>query len=117
MLDVLAALSVSVLSGLGVGGGGLGVLYLVLVKGLEQRAAQGLNTVLFICASASAFLVNRKRRRIDPSAVALTVAVGCPAVLLGSFLTGIVPADTVRRLFGGFLIFLGLRAIFGRYRG
>ena len=114
MLDALTVTALSVLSGLGVGGGGLGVLYFALLRGMEQRAAQGLNLLIFICASASALAVNFRKRRLDAPSLAVAVAVGCPAALLGSILANALDGHTVRRLFGGFLLCLGIRAMLKR---
>jgi uncharacterized membrane protein YfcA len=117
VLDTLAVLIVSVLSGMGVGGGGLGVLYFALARGMEQRAAQGMNLILFICASASALAVNGKKRRLDPVSLALTGAVGCVAAYFGTRTAFAVSDGIIRRLFGGFLICLGLKAVLMRDKG
>ena len=56
MIDFFAGVLIASLAGMGIGGGGLLVLYLVFVKGAEQLGAQGLNLVFFICAAASSVM-------------------------------------------------------------
>lgn len=51
LLDTLASAIIAILTGLGVGSGGLLVIYLTLVSGIDQPVAQGIN-LLFFCARA-----------------------------------------------------------------
>ena len=51
MLDLLIGTAVAVLSGMGVGSGGLLVVYLTLAGGIAQPAAQALNLFFFIFAA------------------------------------------------------------------
>ena len=48
MLDLIIGTAVAVLSGMGVGSGGLLVVYLTLAGGIAQPAAQALNLFFFI---------------------------------------------------------------------
>ena len=48
LYDLLASLLAAALSGLGVGSGGLLVIYLSLFTDLPQRTAQGFNVLFFL---------------------------------------------------------------------
>ena len=63
-MDMVASFLISVLAGMGVGGGGLLVIYLSLVRNIDQLAAQGINLLFFVCASLSALVVNIKKRSL-----------------------------------------------------
>ena len=51
LLDILAGTAVAVLSGMGVGSGGLLVVYLTLAAGMQQAPAQALNLFFFLFAA------------------------------------------------------------------
>ena len=52
-IDILATLLVATLSGMGLGSGGLMVIYLTLIRHVSQLPAQGFNLLFFLFASAS----------------------------------------------------------------
>ena len=61
----MAALFVfAVLSGLGVGGGGLLVIYLALFTDVAQLSAQGINLLFFIFSCGASMLVHLSKRKI-----------------------------------------------------
>jgi uncharacterized membrane protein YfcA len=64
LVDILATLLIAVLSGMGVGSGGLMVLYLTLLRGAPQLSAQGFNLLFFLFAVASGMAVHLSRRRL-----------------------------------------------------
>lgn len=113
IVDMIVTLIVAVLSGMGIGSGGLMVLYLTLFRDSSQLAAQGLNLLFFLFAAASSMLVHLSRRRIRFGAVLLMIAGGIPAAYLGTRLALALPDVWVRRIFGVFLIIVGLPGVLG----
>ncbi|MBQ7337500.1 MAG: TSUP family transporter [Clostridia bacterium] len=110
VVDMLAALLIAVLSGMGVGSGGLLVLYLTAVRDTPQIAAQGLNLLFFIFASAASLCIHLTRRH-TPALLVMTLAVGgLLGSLLGTRLAIGLPEAWVSRLFGLFLVSAGLLA-------
>ncbi len=101
-------LLLAMLAGVGVGGGGLLVLWLTLVEGLPQGEAQGENLLFFLAASGAALLVNCRKRRFDKTALLFTVLGGLPAAVGGALLASVVDVGLLRRCFGGLLILSGL---------
>ena len=61
-LDILVSFLIATLSGLGIGSGGLLVIYLTLLDGMPQLRAQGVNLVFF------SFLQGHPCWRICPGA-------------------------------------------------
>ncbi len=106
-MRALIAFLVSLLTGMGVGGGGLLVLYLSLGLQMEQRAAQSLNLLFFILSSLASLPVHLKKRRIDYRAVGFLLAGGLLGAVGGAYLTSILDAETVKEVFGGFLMLSG----------
>ncbi len=108
-----AVFAVAVLTGTGVGGGGLLVLYLTVFFGTEQIKAQWLNLVFFISVSLTAVPYHLSKRRVSPGILALFVILGIPGMAGGYLLRRVLPGDVLRRIFGGFLTAAGAIA-FGK---
>ena len=64
MIDFAAAFIVAVLSGMGVGSGGLFVIWLTMTTDFPQLTSQGLNLLFFLFASGASMLVHLTKRTI-----------------------------------------------------
>ena len=115
-IDILATLLVATLSGMGLGSGGLMVIYLTLIRHVSQLPAQGFNLLFFLFASASSMIVHLLKRRIFWPAVLLLILSGIPAAYLGTRVAIVLPEGLVAKLFGLFLVSVGLSSLFGRNR-
>ena len=58
------SLFIAILSGLGVGSGGLFVIWLTMVEGVGSIEARGMNLLFFVFSATSALLFHLIRRRI-----------------------------------------------------
>jgi uncharacterized membrane protein YfcA len=96
------------LSGLGVGGGGLFVIYLSFFSELEQLQIQGINLAFFLFCATSALAVHVFRRKIFGTAVIVMSLSGIIGALAGTFVSGIVSQLLLRKLFGMLLVISGL---------
>ena len=112
MIDFLVGFFTSVLSGLGIGGGGLLVIWLVLLNGTEQLSAQGINLVFFLFSSTAAMLVHMIKRQINWKLVAYMTVLGSVGALLGSTLAKSIAPEIIRGCFGTLLIVSGAIALF-----
>jgi uncharacterized membrane protein YfcA len=109
-----AGLVTGALSSWGIGGGTLLILYMTALAGVPQRAAQGTNLTYFIPASLTALYFHAKNRLIDLKAAIPAIVAGVPAALLTSYLASLIDTAVLRRVFGGFLILVGLFEIFAK---
>ncbi len=107
VVDMIAAFAMGTLSGMGIGGGGLLVIYLTLLKGIGQIEAQGLNLYFFLFASAAALFVHSVKREINYPLVLLLGVCGMPFALFGSYFASVVNPNTVKVLFGMMLVVAG----------
>ena len=107
IVDMTAAFLMGALSGMGIGGGGLLVIYMTLFRGVGQVEAQGLNLYFFLFASAAALFVHCVKRVINYPLVLLLGVVGIPAALLGSLCASVVDPSLLRCAFGVMLIISG----------
>lgn len=109
LLSALAGLVCGVLSGYGLGGGSLLLIYMTHLAGLEQAAAQGVNLIYFLPASAAALVSHVKNRLVDLGTV-LTIALpGMAAAVLSALAASAVGSSLLRRLFGIFCIASGVK--------
>ena len=111
MLSLLLPFAVAVLSGLGVGGGGLFVIYLALFTDTPQLLAQGMNLLFFLFSSSASLTVHVTRRRLYPMLILLLVVSGLGGALLGSFLAERINALLLRRIFGIMLVTTGILSL------
>lgn len=112
--DFIAALVTAVLAGMGVGGGGLLVLWLTFVAGTEQLAAQGVNILFYICASAASLIVHIRKRKLPVAAVLVIALTGAAGAVGGCIVADALDAGLLRRLFGGLLAAAGAVVLFRR---
>ena len=113
LLPLLAGTATGILSGFGVGGGTLLLIYMTTFAGVPQNLAQGVNLLYFLPAALTALPAHWKNGYICRDAL-------LPAILAGLLLSGAAAwlatgLDTglLRRCFGGFLVILGLYELFG----
>ena len=119
MEAAIVSFLISVLSGLGVGGGGLFVIYLSMFTSTPQLAAQGMNLLFFIFSSFSSVAVQITRRKICFAAVAFMAAFGVVGAFVGAYLTRFLPEEWLRRVFGIMLVaggILAFRSSFPKHR-
>lgn len=108
---ILVGTILGFLTGLGVGGGSLLVIWLTAVLGMDPAAARGINLLFFLPGALIAICFRKKQgsiqwRNILPPAIA-----GCIAAAVFSYLSTIADVDILKKLFGGILIAAGIREI------
>ena len=108
-----AGAATGVLSGFGVGGGTLLLVYMTLLAGVEQQAAQGINLLYFLPAGLLALPTHWKNDYIETRALVPAIAAGLVCAGLAAWLATAVATALLRRCFGIFLIFVGLWELFG----
>lgn len=112
LLPVALGATTGVLSGCGVGGGTLLLLWLTLGAGMDQFRAGGVNLVYFIACAAPAVWGHARQGLPVKKAVWRCIAAGVPACVLGALLAGWMDLSLLRRVFGVFLLAVGVREMF-----
>ncbi len=107
VIDLLAALAIAVLSGMGVGSGGLLVIYLTLIRDAPQLTAQGINLLFYLFSAGASLFVHIRRRDLRPGLIALLALSGIAGAYFGSSLAPSLDPTLLRRLFGGMLVLSG----------
>lgn len=114
--DIIAGFGIALLSGMGVGSAGLLVVWLTMADTVPQLAAQGLNLYFFLFSSGASLCVHLRRRRIYFGLCALMLLPGIAGALAGSYLSSLLNAALLRRLFGGMLSVCGVSGLAGVVR-
>ena len=111
---LLAGLLTGILSGFGVGGGTLLLVYMTLIAGLEQTLAQGINLLYFLPAGLMALPAHAKNGYIERRALVPSIAAGLICAGLGAWAASVADTALLRKCFGGFLVLIGLWELFSR---
>lgn len=114
LVPLLAGTVTGVLSGFGIGGGTLLLIYLTAFAGVAQTQAQGINLLYFLPAAATALPTHIKNGYVDGPTVWPAVLTGLAGTALAAWLATGLDVELLRRCFGGFLIVVGLRELFRR---
>ena len=112
-LTFVASFFCAGLSALGMGGGGLLLVYLTAYGGWEQRAAQGINLAFFIPVSLVAILFHSHKKLIRWQTTLPLVLIGLPGVWLGWQLAMLVEEAWLSKAFAMLLAVMGAREFFG----
>lgn len=115
LLAGVAGLVCGVFSGLGIGGGTLLMVWMTAVMGMEQRMAQGINLLYFLPTAVCALIFHIKNRLIRWRVVIPAAITGCLTAAGAALLATAIDASLLRKLFGGFLLLVGLNEIFGHH--
>ena len=112
MLDFFIGFLTAILSGLGIGGGGLLVIWLVLVMGEDQLTSQGINLIFFLFSSTAAMIVHLMKRRINWGLVGYMTLLGSVGAVIGSIMAKNIAPEIIRIVFGMLLIISGTLTLF-----
>ncbi len=112
LIAALAGACTGVLSGFGVGGGSLLLIYMTSFAGLEQPLAQGINLLYFLPTAAAALPAHFKNGVVEKKALLPIIAAGLACSALAAWAATALDVDLLRKCFGGFLIVIGLRELF-----
>lgn len=114
LISSLAGLLAGAAGAMGLGGGSILLLWLTLAVGTGQLAAQGINLVFFLPCALTAVVFSAVKGLLPKREVLLGIAAGLPGALAGYMLADRLGGDTLRTLFGAYMLLLGVRELFRR---
>ena len=107
-VDIIVGFFSAVLAAMGVGGGGLLVVYLVLARSVSQLTAQGINLICFLpSASVSVFSQRKKLAKSEKNVLFMCIA-GTASSVVASLFAGSISERALRVIFGVLLVFAGI---------
>ena len=108
----LVGVASGIISGMGIGGGAILIPALLILFDLGQKEAQAVNLIYFIPAALAALYKHNKNGNIEKKAVKPIVLIGLLGAAAGAALAIWLDSGILKRLFGFFLVFMGLREVF-----
>ncbi len=113
-IDIIAAVISAVISSMGLGGGGVLILYLTLFKNTPQLKAQGKNLFFFIPCSIASLFIYYKNGLIKIKKILPMVFGGIIGVFAGNMFIKEIPESMLRIIFGVFLVISGIGTVFSK---
>lgn len=108
-VEALVGAVCGLLSGLGIGGGSLLMVWLTAAASVQQQTAQLWNLAYFLPTALGALPFHAKGKQIEWCAVLPAALCGCGAAIGGALLAASFEPTLLRKLFGVFLLAVGIR--------
>lgn len=112
--DALAGMITGILTGFGIGGGTLLIIYLTMFRDFSQLSAQGINLIYFLPTAGTALISHIKNKRVIWQAVIYAGISGTVAAILAALIASKLDMSHLRRVFGIFLLFVGISELFAK---
>ncbi len=110
--SIIAGTVTGVLSGFGIGGGTLLMIWMTQFADITQTVAQGINLLYFIPTSSASLIGHIKNKFIDYKAAIPAAAGGVITTAAASWLATSMDVGLLKKCFGGFLIAVGVYELF-----
>ena len=111
---IIAAFFAAVLGSLGMGGGGVLLIYLTVFQNMAQLDAQGMNLLFFLPIAALSLLFHAKNKLVEWKVVLPSVLCGLIGVPVGSWIAWKLWSQLLSKAFALFLIYIGCRELFSK---
>lgn len=108
MLLFIIGLVAGIIGGMGIGGGTILIPALIFLVGTTQHMAQSVNLSAFFPTALAALWLHARNKHIRYKMAFHLFSAGALGALIGSKLAVNLSADVLRRLFGIFLLGMGL---------
>ena len=111
MINTIVSFIIALVSGMGLGGGGLFAVYLSVFTETPQLSVQGFNLLFFIFCAGASVVLQLIGKKINFCAVLVMVLAGIVGALFGTLLSGVMPEEYLRKIFGIMLVSTGIIAL------
>lgn len=108
----IAGLASGAIGALGLGGGGVLIIYLTLFAAVSQTQAQGMNLLFFMPCAVVALYFHAKAGLVKWRYAVPMSLIGFLGAIAGCLLAGFLGSDLLKKLFGGYVLTLGLFELF-----
>ncbi len=114
MVDIIIGFLVGILSSMGFGGGSILLLYLTMIKQMDQRSAAGMNLIFFLPCAALSTILFIKKKVIEKSILIPLMLCSSVGAALGAWISMGIDIMILRRGFGVFLLVMGVKELFSK---
>lgn len=109
---VIIGLASGIISGMGIGGGTILIPALSILLDTQQQTAQVINLVYFVPTAVIALITHARQGNIEKKQLAPIIFFGLIGAAGGSIAANHLDAGLLRKLFGGFLLAMGVYEFF-----
>ncbi len=113
-VSLISGFLAGVLGAMGMGGGGVLLIFLTAFASVEQLTAQGMNLLFFLPVGLLAVITYAVKKQIEWKTVLLMWAGGIVGAVVGYFCAGYIGSRYLSRLFASFLIIFGISQFLGK---
>ena len=99
---------------MGMGGGGIMIIYFGLFTSIPQVTAQGINVLFFIPIAALSVIIYHIKGLIDWKTALPFAALGIISSFAGSYLANVIDGKLLSKIFGVLILIMGVRQLFSR---
>ena len=114
--SVIVGTILGFLSGLGVGGGSLLILWLTIVLKMDPLSARSINLLFFLPAALISSAIRIKSGNLKIKTLLPAILSGCISAVIFSIISTMLNVRILKKLFGIILLATGLRELFYRPR-
>ena len=111
MITLIVGTSLGFLTGLGVGGGSLLMVWLTAVLGMDASTARSINLLFYLPGAAAAIFFRKRQGNIQWRNTLPPTLAGCIAAAVCSSFSTAVDNSWLQKVFGIILIIAGLREL------
>lgn len=115
-IAVLIATVLGFLSGLGIGGGSLLMLWLTVVLNKDPATARCINLLFFIPSALVACIIRNRNGELDLRSPIPAILSGCICAAFGTFIGANMDTQLIKKFFGAILLVAGAKELFYRPR-
>lgn len=111
-ISILAGALCGILSGFGIGGGSLLMVWMTAILQMEQRTAQAINLLFFLPTAAASLIFHVKGKQVQWRATIPAALAGTLTAAVSAWAATTLDAGFLKKIFGIFLLFVGLSELF-----
>ena len=115
-VTLIVSTALGFLSGLGVGGGSLLVLWLTAILDMDPTAARSINLLFFLPSALISCAIRMKQGKLQLKSLVPAIVAGTVAAAFFSWFSSALDAQILKKAFGILLLVTGLRELFYRPR-
>lgn len=108
MFYVIIGFFSGIIGGMGMGGGTILIPALVLFAHIDPKIAQSINLLSSIPMTLAALIIHIRAKNVVKELIISIALFGVLGAIVGSFVANYISSDHLRRIFGVFLLIVGI---------
>jgi uncharacterized membrane protein YfcA len=110
----IASFFAGMFGSMGMGGGGILVIFLALFTQLPQATIQGINLLFFIPVAIFSVIIYQRHKLIKWRVVAPFAIAGVCTSILGAYMSANINDIWLKKAFGALLLVMGVKELFSK---